>query len=162
MGSVPACTACLFYPQEPRDDLARPLGANSGLPHCKKWVPVRFSPCHFLPRWPSNKFEPTLNQRYAATEREQTRLDVTLFVNVLGFSGELSPLITVWFLVRVQAGPPTFAREASEGCRAGAEGEGGLLDPGATARQATRRRQGEACPAELEQSENRDGPERSR
>src|SRR5882724_13371529 len=28
------------------------------------------------------------------------------------------PLITVWFLVRVQAGPPAFAREASEGCRA--------------------------------------------
>jgi hypothetical protein len=26
-----------------------------------------------------------------------------------GFSGELSPLITVWFLVRVQAGPPIKA-----------------------------------------------------
>jgi hypothetical protein len=37
-----------------------------------------------------------------------------------------SKLITVWFLVRVQAGPPAFAREASEGCRAGAHlGEGG-------------------------------------
>jgi hypothetical protein len=28
--------------------------------------------------------QPTLNQRYTATEREQTRLNVTLFVNVFG------------------------------------------------------------------------------
>ena len=39
----------------------------------------------------------------------------------------------MWFL----PGPPAFAREASEGCRAEAHlGEGGLL-PRATARQAT-------------------------
>jgi hypothetical protein len=28
--------------------------------------------------------QPTLNQRYAATEREQTRLNVALFINVFG------------------------------------------------------------------------------
>jgi hypothetical protein len=30
------------------------------------------------------KAQPTLNQRFAAIEREQTGLNVTLFVNVLG------------------------------------------------------------------------------
>jgi hypothetical protein len=30
------------------------------------------------------------------------------------------PLITVWLQVRVLPGPPAFAREAREGCRAGA------------------------------------------
>jgi hypothetical protein len=32
------------------------------------------------------KAQPTLNQRFAATEREQTGLNVTLFVNVFGVS----------------------------------------------------------------------------
>ena len=36
-------------------------------------------------------------------------------------------LITVWLQVRVLPGPPAFAREASEGCRAEANGEGGPL-----------------------------------
>jgi hypothetical protein len=46
-------------------------------------------------------------------------------------------LITVWLQVRVLPGPPAFAREASEGCRAEAPlGEGGL-GARATARQAT-------------------------
>jgi hypothetical protein len=34
---------------------------------------------------------------------------------------DIQPLITVWLQVRVLPGPPAFAREASEGCRAGAQ-----------------------------------------
>ena len=39
---------------------------------------------------PSFQLQPTLNQRYAATEREQTRPDASLFFNVFGiFRGAL-------------------------------------------------------------------------
>ena len=63
------------------------------------------------------------------------------------FSGGLSPLITVWLQVRVLPGPPAFAREASEGCRVEAHlGEGGLLGPRATARQAKLNEQTEPYP----------------
>jgi hypothetical protein len=51
--------------------------------------------CGFL----AFRIQPTLTQRYTATEREQTRLNATLFVMLSGFSGELSPLITVWLQV---------------------------------------------------------------
>jgi len=40
---------------------------------------------------------------------DETAVKSTKLIDIL-------PLITVWFLVRVQAGPPAFAREASEGC----------------------------------------------
>jgi hypothetical protein len=41
----------------------------------------RLDVCDLLP---CPESQPTLNQRYAATEREQMRLNVSLFVNVLG------------------------------------------------------------------------------
>jgi len=52
------------------------------------------------------------------------------------FGGSLA-LITVWSQVRVLAGPPAFAREASEGCRAGARRAKADRFPRATARQAS-------------------------
>lgn len=60
---------------------------------------------------------------------------------------DIRPLITVWLHVRVLPGPPGFAREASEGCRAEAHlGEGGLFGPRATARQAKLNEQTEPYP----------------
>ena len=47
-----------------------------------------------------------------------------------------SPLIRVWFLVRVRAGPPAFAREASKAAAPKPIGRRRALAPRATARQA--------------------------
>ena len=58
-----SCWFCIFTPEQARLSALRWVGF---------WG---------LPALYSNQ---TLNQCYAATEREQTRLNVTLFVNVLG------------------------------------------------------------------------------
>src|SRR5215213_8320646 len=75
--------------------------------------------------------------RNAPTEAQRTRSNRDKNTATSTKPIVIPPLITVWLQVRVLPGPPAFAREAREGCRAEAHsGEGGRC-PRATARQAT-------------------------